>query len=223
MEKKVKLPIIIVGSVLAAILIAAVILCVIPVQPFKPFNDYNRVVIATTKNSNLGDLMAEENATNKAAFDKAISKTNYSVMHSLLEFSFEYSPEYQYKTEKNDKDKEVISKDADGNKIKKEMTYAEVIAVCVPSETAFVLDFYFTDLKTLKVEKSTVEYNAMRVAIATTEGQIKPMTIYLYNTNLIDGVGNPAIDEYRINPLTIHANTSPLFITLTDLSKTMSK
>lgn len=198
MKKKVKIPVIVVSSVVAAILICVIVLCSVMVRPLKGFMDYETVRLTSAEMSVPdGALTTDYDAQMK----KSLKKTGFSLMHATLEFVGSYGPEFV--TEKDENDKTV----------KREITIAEARSECAATENSYKLEFEYAKEKTYKVGKTAVKYDRMMMNVVTTDGEIRWATIYLYLSKY-DGAINPEADEYRIVPVRVRMNTSALYITL---------
>lgn len=212
MKKKLAKPLIITGSILAVLLVAVIVLCAVSIKPFKQFYDYKTVFIDVAGNSNVGDITAESNKELKAKLDKGLEKSGFSVMHSLLEGALNYGPDFAYD---KDKDGKVI-KDDNGVKQITEKTFAEVVALTTAADSAISLEFVFSSEREMEVDGAKVKYDRVRLNVSTTNGEVQRITIYPFLDRLTHGV-NADVSEYRINPVEVRANTSPLYIALNEI------
>lgn len=207
MKAKAKIPLIIVASVVGAILVAVIVLCSVSVRPLKPFTDYSHVRVETAQAaSGLPDLSDAQ----LADLNKGLKKTGFSVMHALLEFVYSYSPKFETMDDPNSTAKKPPQ-------VKRELTFSEVKARTKATDTQFVLEFWYDTEQTIKVEKETVRFDRMRMNVATTDGEVHKIYVYPYLDAMTFGEGNPAVQDYRITPIVLRLNTSPLYITLGEI------
>lgn len=201
MTKKVKLPIIITGSIAAAILIAVIVLCFVTVSPVKPFYDYDSVAILGTDGNRLPDLSDEQQAT----FDKGLKDTDFSVMHAWMEFVYVFSPKFETVKDDNDKD------------VKKELTYSEMLSAATTNDTTYLLTFYYDGLRTYTVEKEDVVFDTMIMQVYTTSGEVQRIKLYLYDST-VAGHESPESEDYRITPVLVRANLTKLYTALDQIT-----
>lgn len=209
MNKKKSLPIIIISSVVAAILITVVVLMCVSIKPFDAIDDYEYVNFYADANGVRPSIEANEET--KAKFDEGMKKTSFSVLHALFEGQVGYGMKFQ--TEKNEDDKTV----------RKVIEAKDIKSQTQVSEGVYVLEFvYFLDdskaTKTIKVEGEEVHFNVISFCVSTSNGEIKEVVLYPYNIDLIDAQ-NPVAEEYSINPVIIKANTTVLFDNLKEILK----
>lgn len=205
MKKKVKIPVIVLSSVLGAILITVIVLCSVIMRPMKSFSDYSAVRL-TTNSATLPSGNLTGNADYKAKIDKNLKKTGFSVMRATLEFVGNYGPEFE-KT-KNEDDKTV----------NKELTVNEARAACAATEDSYMLELEFASPKTFKVKKETVEYDRLIMNVKSTDGELRWVTVYLYLNSKVGLENNPESQDYRIVPVRMRMNTSPLYIALGEIA-----
>lgn len=203
MKKKVKIPVIVGSSVVAAILIAVIVLCCITVHPLKSFMDYSSVrVTASTYSIPDGTLKNKHNDTIK----KNLEDTGFTVMHATLEFVGSYGP--RFVTEQNE----------DGETVKKEMTISAARTACAATSNSYKIELEFDKVRTFTVEKTKVKYDRMMMNVKTTDGELRWVTVYLYESQYDGGENNPKVEEYRVTPIQMRMNTSPLYIALGEIA-----
>lgn len=206
MKKKVKIPVIVLSSVLGAVLITVIVLCSVIMRPMKSFSDYSAVRV-TTASASLPNGNLTGNAEYKSKIDKnLIKKTGFSIMHATLEFVGNYGPEFEK------------TKNADDETVNKEVTVNEARAACVATDDSYMLELEFSQPKTFKVKKSTVEYDRLIMNVKSTDGELRWVTVYLYLNSKVGLENNPESQDYRIVPIRMRMNTSPLYIALGEIA-----
>ncbi len=205
MKKKVKIPVIVLSSVLGAILITVIVLCSVIMRPMKSFSDYSAVRL-TTSAATLPSGNLTGNADYKAKIDKNLKKTGFSVMRATLEFVGNYGPEFEKTKDENDKT------------VNKELTVNEARAACAATEDSYMLELEFASTKTFKVKKETVEYDRLIMNVKSTDGELRWVTVYLYLNSKVGLENNPESQDYRIVPVRMRMNTSPLYIALGEIA-----
>lgn len=205
MKKAGKIALITVSSVVGAILIAVIVLCCVTVRPLKSFADYEEVRISTTTVT-LPNVSEMTDKSYKNKVDKNLKKTGFSVMHAMLEFVYSYGPEF------------VTEKDDDGNTVNKAVTVSEAQAAAAATENSYLMEFKYGKLRTFKVKKSSIQYDRMLLNVHTTNGELQWVTLYLYDSSKTGGVNNPEHDDYRVYPVRVRMNTSPLYIALGEIA-----
>ena len=213
MKKKVKIPVIVVSSVVGALLIAVIVLCSVSVRPLKPFMDYETVYVYTSGTEEKlpdGQFRADLDGVNREKLNKNLKKAGFSVMHATLEFVGSYGPKFVKET--ND----------EGERVYKELTFAQARAACAAGESSYMLEFVFENPngqtpKTFKVGKTEIKYDRMLMNAHTTNGELQWVTVYLFEKKMEDA-NNPDAKEYRIRPIRMRMNTSPLYIALGEIA-----
>lgn len=202
MKKAGKIALITVSSVVAAILIVVIVLCCVTVKPMKSFMDYSGVRVTTTTTALPDGTLMEKY---KGKIDKGLKDTDFSIMHAMLEFVYSYGPEFE------------TEEDEDGNTVNKKLTVEEARSVCAATSDSYMLELSYDSLKSFKVKKSSVSYNRLIMNVHTTDGELRWVTVYLYDSAK-SGEGNPEFEDYRITPVRIRMNTSPLYIALGEIN-----
>lgn len=202
MKKRVKIPLIVASSVVGAILIAVIILCAITVYPMKSFMDYSAVRVTTSERALPNETLRTDF---KSKIDKNLKNTGFSVMHATLEFVGSYGPEF------------VTEKDEDDKTVRKEMKISEAKEACAATEDSYKFELEFATVKTLTVGKEKVSYDRLVMNVKTTDGELRWVTVYPYLSSM-DGTVSPESDEYRVNPVRMRMNTSPLYIALGEIA-----
>lgn len=203
MKKRVKIPLIVVSSVVGAILIAVIIMCSIVIRPLQSFTDYSTVRI--TANTGNPPPDGTVTAQYKDKINKNFKSAGFSVMAATLEFVGSYGPKFE--TVKNDDGKEEI----------RNITIAQARNECAATEDSYKLELEFATTKTYTVGKSVVSYNRLMMNVKSTSGEIKWVNIYLYDYNMDGLQGSAEGDDYRVTPIKLRMNTSPLYIALGEI------
>ena len=100
----------------------------------------------------------------------------------------------------------------------KEVTVNEARAACVATDDSYMLELEFSQPKTFKVKKSTVEYDRLIMNVKSTDGELRWVTVYLYLNSKVGLENNPESQDYRIVPIRMRMNTSPLYIALGEIA-----
>ena len=202
MKKRVKIPLIVVSSVVGLILLAVIIMCSISIRPLKEFNDYSTVRIsAYNKNSPPDGTVTDEY---KDKLDKNFKDAGFSVMAATLEFVGSYGPEFD-------------TEEVDGEEQVRKIKVSDAFNECRATENSYMLELEFATTKTYKVDKTEISYNRLIMNVKSTDGEIKWVKIYLYDYNMNGAEGSAASDDYRITPIKLRMNTSPLYIALGEI------
>lgn len=201
MKKAVKIPIIVVSAVVALILIAVIVMCAITIRPMKNFMDYDTVWVTTTEHTLPDVPLSDPDGKYRGEIDKNLKKTGFSVMHATLEFVGSYGPEF------------VTEKDADDKDVKVEKTVSQAISACAATDSSYKLQLHFPEARTIEVEGETVKFDNLVMNVASTGGELRWVTVYLY-LDEFNGAQNQESYDYRITPIKLRMNTSPLYNTL---------
>ncbi len=199
MKNKVKIPVIVVSSVVAAILVLVIILCSVSVRPFKNFMDYETVRINSADMSNSSMSLPSETVKQKygSKLNAGLKSTGFSLMHAALEFVGSYGPKFQTVEE-------------DGKTVNKEVTIDAARNACASTESSYRLELEFDSVKELKVKGTVVKFDRLIMNVKSTSGEIRWQYVYLYESKF-EGAQNPESLEYTIVPVMIRMNTSKLY------------
>lgn len=203
MKKQVKIPLIVTSSVVGAILVAVIVLCCITIKPLQEFRDYDWVEVYTQDGEIPSGALGE---TYKDTLNKNLDKTNFSVMRATLELAGSYGPKF------------VTTEDEDGNVVHKELTIAAARNEAAATDSSYKLEFCFEKERTLTVEKETIAFDRAMMNVHTTDGELKWVTLYLYRSAMDGVVGYYEAEEYRVTPIRMRMNTSPLYIALGEIA-----
>ena len=110
------------------------------------------------------------------------------------------------------------TKNADDETVNKEVTVNEARAACAATDDSYMLELEFSQPKTFKVKKSTVEYDRLIMNVKSTDGELRWVTVYLYLNSKVGLENNPESQDYRIVPIRMRMNTSPLYIALGEIA-----
>ena len=201
MKKKAKVSVIVASSVVGAILVAVIVLCSVIMRPMKSFMDHQKIQITTSERVLFNEPLSDPNGAYKSKLDKNLKKTGFSVMHAMLEFVGNYGPEFV--------------KDDDGNNV--ERTVAEARNLCAASSDSYMLELSFASEKTFRVGKTDVAYDSVLLNVKSTDGEIHWVTVYPYLSRL-DGAQNEESESYRVVPVRMRMNTSPLYIAIGEIA-----
>ena len=164
--------------------------------------DYRTVRLTTTEYSVPDGALTGEY---KSKIDKNLKKTGFNLMHATLEFVGSYGPKF------------VTEKDEDGKTVNREITIETAKTECAATENSYKLELEFDDVKTLKVGKSEVKFDSLVMNVKTSDGELKWQTIYLYLSEM-DGAATHESEDYRVTPVRMRMNTSPLYIALGEIA-----
>lgn len=204
MKKAVKIPVIVVSSVVAAVLIAVIIMCAIIIRPMNDFMNYDTVRLATAEHTIPDGAFTAESKNYKAQLDKGLKDTGFSVMHATLEYVGSYGPKF------------VTEKDGDDD-VRVQRTVSQAISDCSATADSYRLELHFPEERTVKVEGETVAYDNLVMNVKTTAGELRWVTVYLY-LDKYNGYQNEESYDYRTTAVCFRMNTSPLFNALGNIT-----
>lgn len=200
-SKKIKLPLIIVGSVVAALALTALILGLIPINPIKRLPDNYTVTVST---ASLTQLPMNEDRE-KAVAD-GIDANKFSVLHGLLEYKYNYA--FTFKTQKN----------SDGKK-ERVKYYNDAIKNFGAGENSYLLTFSYTEPQTVKIQGETVTFDRVKLCVRDMQGEIEKVDVLFYLNQKIDS--NPVDEYYYINPVEVHMASSKLYAALQAIEESL--
>lgn len=185
-----KKTVIIISSVLAAILIAVLTLCLVKQTSLNAALDgFTAVdVYEATSSDRLADLDVDYNA--------ALGKSGYSVMQGLLEG----------KPGKN----LVFKKDSSGEVV---TTAVDQIESVQAPEGSYMLEFFYGEVKTVAVEGEEIKYDRVRVIFADSKNEIGDVEVMFYES---DAIGNEERDDYEAKTVIVRAKTTSLYNAIKD-------
>lgn len=208
--RKISLPIAITGSVLAVIVLAAIVLSFVNISTFAILPKMNHADIfnLSTTNSRLTVTEGSGDEVKYNAFNKAVKGTKFSIIQAVLEGKFDTKAKF------------VTYKDEDKKKQFKELSATEVKEIKATA-TEYMIEFVYSKTETLKVEGKDIEFDRIKVLVGDSSGEIGKMIIYPYLYDRIDNAheGDTASEFYVVRPVKIYANSSKLFSTLKELFK----
>lgn len=191
MKKPVKLSIIIVSSVLAAVLITVLTLSFINVNPLKRLPDNYSVYVYEQEN-----VRKPYNDATVAKVKEGINDSSFSVMHALLEYRYSYSFKFV---------------EADGERVK---LYGKdnIEGYLKPGDGKYMLEFVYTAPQSVKVGKETVTFDHVRMLVSDMSGEIERVEMVFYEYNKL--YGDPADEYYYATPVYTWMATSKLYAAL---------
>ena len=201
MKKVAKTVTIAVAVPVAVILIAIIILSCITISPMKSFMDYKTINVTT---SGIGTI-PNEGLKNEYG-DKVNKNLNkkFTVMHAMLEFVYNYGPEFV--TEKDENDKTVV----------KEVTISDAKNAVVATSESCKIELIYNETKTFEVDGTEIKYDTLLMNVKNTQSELRWVTIYLYESKY-DGTYNVDSEEYRVKPFRIRMNTTPIYLALKEI------
>lgn len=149
MKKPVKLSVIIVSCVVAAVAVAVLVLSLVRINPIERLpENYSVDVYAPSAT----DRLAANDET-RAKVTSAIADSSYSIMHAMLEYRFDYS--FNFKTQKNEV--------GDTERVK---IYAKDIAGYMSATAdAYMLELAYAQPVSVKVDGDTVTFDRVRFLV----------------------------------------------------------
>lgn len=209
MKKVLSKTFIIVGSIVAALAITVLVLCLVRVKPMSVLDGYTRVEVYNFKSTDRIEIDADTKGDYKATLDKGIKNTSFSVMQGILEGH--PSGAFKYKTEvkEGSKDKERVT-----------MRASEIKNV-KSTENMYKLTFIFKEARTVKIEKDEITFDRAIVLVADAENEIKTLEIVFYLDARVDNeaVGNEELDSayYSVSPAVVNARATSLYNAIGDV------
>jgi|GEM_PF-2999728 hypothetical protein len=201
MKKAVSKTFIIVGSIVAALAIAVLVLCLIRVKPMAVLDGYDRVEVYNFSSTDRIEIDASK-PDFKEKLDKGVDKTSYSVMQGILEGKFSSKLKFKTEIKENEKDESRVE------------IAAEDIASVASTDTLYKLVFVYSQPKTVKVEGEDLTFDRAIVLVGDSQNEIKTLEFVFY---LDARVGNEAEDEslsseyYSVSPVIAKARTTSLY------------
>lgn len=204
MKKALSKTFIIVGSIVAALAITVLVLCLVRVKPLENLSGYTRVEVYDFNSVNRIEI--EKNDEKKAdrinKLEDGMDKASFSVMQGILEGK--PSGALKYKTEVKE-----------GEKEKSRVTYQSTAIESINStDTLYKLTFVYSEVKTVKVEGEEVKFDRAIVLVGDANNEIGNVEIVFYLTSRID---NEAADEnlsseyYTVSPVLVNARSTALY------------
>lgn len=200
MKKKLKLSMIIIGGLVAAVAVCALILGLIPINPIKRLPENYRIDVYDTS----GVLAANDET--RALLDEGVKANKFSVLHALLEYKYSYG--FKFKTFKND----------DGDK-ERYKYYAKDIDNVKATESAYMLVFHYDAPVTIKVQGEELRFDRVKMLVKDMSGEIERVDMVFYLQSEIEG--EPINEYYYTTPVTVHMATSKLYDKLGEIKESL--
>ena len=199
MKKPVKLSVIIVSCVVAAVAVAVLVLSLVRINPIERLpENYSVDVYAPSAT----DRLAANDET-RAKVTSAIADSSYSIMHAMLEYRFDYS--FNFKTQKNE--------DGDTERVK---IYAKDIAGYMSATAdAYMLELAYAQPVSVKVDGDTVTFDRVRFLVADMSGEIEKVEMLFYESAKISS--EPIDEYYYVTPVEVWMANSNLYAALGEL------
>ena len=204
MKKALSKTFIIVGSIVAALAITILVLCLVRVKPLDALDGYTRVEVYDFNSTNRLELEKgdEKKADRLTKLEDGMNKASFSVMQGILEGK--PSGALKFKTEVKE-----------GEKEKSRVTYKSTAIESINSTaTLYKLTFVYSEAKTIKVEGEEVKFDRAVVLVGDANNEIGSVEIVFYLTSRID---NEAADEdlssvyYTVSPVVVNARSTALY------------
>lgn len=225
-KKGVKIAIITVASVVAAILIVGIILGCVKANGFTALEGYEYVTI----NNGASSVISVESETddNKDAFavDKrfkdGLKKSKYSLLRGIFEGvwsnGYKFAMQDVEYREQNKKG-EYVTKTKQERVAVKSADVEEKATTQNENEYSLVFDFGRTEngepAKSIKVEGEVIAYDTAIVVLSGSgDNIIEKYTVYFYDAEKIYGDGS---EYYEINPVVVKANANGLYEAVKDI------
>lgn len=201
MKKTLKLSMIIIGSLVAAVVLCAIILGVIPVNPIKRLPADYTVTVSTKEYAQLP--LSDDS---KAKLEEGIAANKFSVLHALLEYKYSYG--FKFKTFKNE----------DGKKERVKYYNNEISSVAA-TDKAYLLTFSWSAPVTVKVQGETIEFDRVKMLVRDMAGEIEKVEMVFY---LNDKIGGDPVDEYYfVNPVEVNMASSKLYAAVKEIDESL--
>ena len=195
MKKPLKLSIIIVSSVLAAVLITVLTLSFINVNPLKRLPENYSVYVYEQ-----ADVRKPYNDATVAKVKEGINDSSFSVMHALLEYRYSYS--FKFLEDSDDERVKLYGKD-------------NIEGYLKPGDGKYMLEFVYTTPQSVKVGKETVTFDHVRMLVSDMSGEIERVEMVFYEYAKL--YGEPADEYYSVTPVYTWMATSKLYTALKSL------
>ena len=204
MKKALSKTFIIVGSIVAALAITVLVLCLVRVKPLDALDGFTRVEVYDLSSTNRIEI--EKNDEKKAdrldKLEDGMSKTSFSVMQGILEGK--PSGALKFKTEVKE-----------GEKDKSRVTYESTAIESINStDTLYKLRFIYSEPQSVKIEGEEVSFDRAIVLVGDANNEIGNVEIVFYLNSRID---NQAADEnisseyYTVSPVVVNARSTSLY------------
>lgn len=202
MKKFLTKPVIIVASVVAALAIAVLVLCLVRVQPVaKLFDGYQRAIVYSSDVQRI-ELESDNNADLKKELDDALDTTYFSVMQGILEGKASGAP--AFKTE---------LKDGAAEETRVELDSDDISSVSAGSGQ-YKLEFVYSSEQTIEVEGETVRFDRAIMLVGDSDNEIGEVEIVFYLDanvgNELPGDDENASENYVVTPVIMRARTTKL-------------
>lgn len=208
LKKQVKIPVIVLSSVVGAVLIAVIVMACVVVRPLNSFMAYDNIRVSASQGDlPNGSLMNKDNDY-KQTIDTNLKKTGFSVLRACMELVYSYGPKFETAT------------DDDGKEYNVEVTIAEAKNACNATSDAYKLQLEFETMQTFTVDKTEIQYDRVIMRVKNTESELAWVTVYLYRSDM-DGVQSVEAEDYRVTPILMRMNTTPLYLALGTIAQDM--
>lgn len=202
-KKRLSLAFIIVAALVAAILITVLILSLVTISPFGGLPEYDNIVVYDLNSS------YQLPVTDSAKLDAGVKKTDFRIMHAMLEGKFDYK--YSFKTE---------TVEENGKKVTRryKCNGATIQAVSATS-SKYMLLLEYDKVKSITVEGEKVSFDRIKVLIPDYQGEIGKIEFYPYIEDMITGEGKEDNEYYTTTPIVTYCYTYDLYQTIAQLVK----
>ena len=219
-KKGVKIAVICVASVVAAILIVGIVLGCVKANGFTALEGYKYVTI----NGNAATVISTDTETddNKDAYatdsrlKEGLKKSKYSLLRGIFEGvwsnGYKFAMEDVEYREQNKKGEWVTKTKRERVSVKGSDIAARATG---QNENEYTLSFDFgrdengNPAKTVKVEGEEIAYDTARVVISvSSDNIIESYTVYFYDVEKTYGDGS---EYYTVNPVIVKANANGLY------------
>lgn len=209
MKKVLSKTFIIVGSIVAALAITVLVLCLVRVKPMSVLDGYTRVEVYNFNTTDRIEIDANTKGDYKATLDKGIKNTSFSVMQGILEGRASGAYKYKTQVKEGEKEKERV------------VLKSNEIASVNSTENTYKLTFIFDKERTVKIEKDEIKFDRAIVLVADAENEIKTLEVVFYLDKRVgnEAVGNEELDSayYSVSPAVVNARATSLYDAIADV------
>ncbi len=208
-KRALRLTLIIIASVVAAILITGLILGLIPKKGFTDFADYKYVNVSSSSSTQSINNVTEKTSDNTDQYEinkmlkDGLKTTKFSVLRAILEGNVSKAVTFEKTTEEYLNDDDEVKE----REVKKMIAGSTIASLAPATATAYSLTFRYNrgtgenPEKFITVEGEKVYYDVIKVAVSADESNIiEDYTVYFYDSE------KAGVDEdYEITPVIIKA------------------
>ncbi len=223
-KKKVSKVVIIVGSVLLAIAVAVLVLCLIKVDTVNAIDGYSSVSVYDLNSTERFELVGDDYADQRVKLEKAMKKTNFSVMQGILEGKA--SGKLTFKKDSSGDDLVYGDNEPDEGVADTIGFNPDTNSFVNATDTQYKLEYKFAELKKITVEGEEIAFDRAIVLVGNSNNEIGTLEIVLYQYNRVGNDGTDEEDDgntstyYTVKPIVVNARTTALYNAIANIIKT---